>query len=99
MDKNTLIILLNDCFNEKKCAFLHLNNDSELLVTDKPEYFSLHMGINVEYSLGESNINEVYNIPYSIVSYVRIISVDDLNSISEYERNQNRKLYDDGSLR
>ena len=53
MDKNNLNIVLNEhLMKEENCAFLHLSNNSKLLIFEKPHFFSIMMEFEIKYEYG-----------------------------------------------
>ena len=87
MDKQVLMLVLNECFNEEgNFANLHFMNGSELIVDNRPEYFSSHMKVNSSYELYGETVNEGFIIPYSSVLYVTLSNVENLRILAkQYE--------------
>lgn len=84
MDKQNLIIVLEECFNEVgNIAILHFNDGSELMVDSKPKHFSSHMKVEINYDLNGENIFEQFIIPYTSVLYVTISSINNLKILAK----------------
>lgn len=90
MDKNNLNIVLNEhLMKEENCAFLHLSNNSELLIFEKPHFFNLMMEVEIKHEYGSESIVEKCYIPYSSVVYVTMSNKDNLKIVSDYYRRLN----------
>ena len=100
MEKQSLILVLNGCFNEEgNFAILHFVDGSELIVDNKPQYFSSHMKIEISYDVNrEGTVNEEFVIPFSSVLYITLSNVKNLDILSKrYEsvgRNKDVFFYD-----
>ena len=87
MDKQNLIMVLEECFKEEgNCAILHFLDGSQLLIDKKPKHFSSHMSVNVSYDVNTETIIEQFIIPYSSVLYVTLSNVENLRILAkQYE--------------
>lgn len=85
MDKQTLMVICNECFDVKgNCAYLHFVDGSNLLIKDKPQFFSVHMQVRNTYELNLKEINELICIPYSSVIYVTLTTIENINAVNDY---------------
>ena len=79
MDKQSLILILDECFEEEgNVAILHFNDGSELLINSKPRNFNSHMIVDSSYSVGMETINEQFIIPFISVLYITLSNVENL---------------------
>lgn len=87
MDKNSVWVLLNDSFNDKDdCVILHFIDGSGMLINNKPNFFNLHMSVEIKKEYDGEIITEVNHIPYSSILYIIETNVKNLNIIAkQYE--------------
>lgn len=84
MDKGSLIVILNECFQtEDSAAYLHLIDGSILLVTKSPKFFNTNFRIIKEYDINEKTINEEIYVPYSSVNYITLTNFKNLEIVDE----------------
>ena len=84
MDKQNLRIVLEECFKEVgNVAIFHFTDGSELMVDKKPNYFNLHMGIEVKYDMDNETIIEHVIVPYSSVLYITISNTNNLKILAK----------------
>lgn len=71
MDKDSLKIIITDCFDNGKIVFLTLSDGSTLNLIKKPVFFDTYLFFKVDFEDvdGESMMEEFY-IPYSEVKYL-----------------------------
>ena len=84
MDKNDVILIVNQCFkNEGFCLALHLMDNTEILVTKQPRFASscLHVDMEIEYESG--TVSETYYIPYRNIVFIVETSHESLKIINE----------------
>ena len=93
MDKNNLSIVLNEhLINEENCAFLHLSNNSELLIFEKPHFFNLMVEVEVKHEYGSDCVIEKCYIPYNSILYVTLTNINNLNIVSNYYQMLNESM-------
>ena len=84
MDKNSLIILLKECFEtEGNCAYLHFVDGSTLLIYNLPIFNNLHMQVQNEYFVLSEKVSEIVCIPYTSVIYITLTNSENLRIINE----------------
>lgn len=84
MDKNSLTIILNECFEkEGNCAYLHFVDGSNLLINVLPTFFNTHFSVVNEYEINANKCREVVCIPYASVIYITLTHADNLKVIYE----------------
>ena len=93
MEKTSLTVILNECFEkEENCAILHLADSSDLLLFDKPSFFNLHMEAILESKYDDNIIIEKCMIPFSSVLYVTVISRENLKIVHDYEHQRHHMM-------
>lgn len=84
MDKNSIIIILKECFEtEGNCAYLHFVDGSNLLIYHLPIFNNLHMQIQNDYSVWSEKVSEIICIPYTSVIYITLTNSENLRIINE----------------
>ena len=95
MNKNNLVVLLNECFEkEGNCSYLHLVDGSELLINELPTFFDAFLRVNQKTVMESDEINEVVCIPYGSVMYITLTNVDNLEIIAKQYEEQYPPLAD-----
>lgn len=88
MDKQSLILILKECFKEEENgAYLHLIDGSTLLINEIPSFNNLHFQVENKYTVNlEDTVEETICIPYSSVNYITLTNSENLRIISkQYE--------------
>lgn len=84
MDKTNLILILKEWFQtDGNYAYLHLNDGSNLLIIEKPQFNNLHLQVQNNYDVNSETVHEVICIPYTIVNYISLTNSDNLRIITE----------------
>lgn len=97
MDRQNLIVIVNEHLEkEGNGVYFHLADKSELLINIMPKYFSLHMRVKKQYSIGSDIVTEIVCIPYTSVLYITLTNSENLKIIANhYSKNEYRNLNDD----
>lgn len=85
MDKQSLVLILRECFQiEGNYAVLFFNDGTSLMFKKKPVFRNLVMDIEVNEAYNGGIVTEMYFIPYNSVSYVSITNEDNLRIVYDY---------------
>lgn len=84
MDKTSLMVILNECFEkEGNSAYLHFVDGSNLFINSLPSFFESHVRVISKYEINGKIISETVCIPYGVVMYITLTNSDNLKIIRE----------------
>lgn len=88
MDKQNLILIVKEHLEkEGNGVYFHLADKSELLINIMPKFFSLHIKVKKQYTIGSDIVTEIVCIPYTSVLYITLTNSENLKIIAnQYSR-------------